>query len=134
MPNDPFDIDSLRLKGTAGASFPRPPATVKPPRHGPGEWFLRGPVPWAWLEQAARLPGKALALSLVLWREAGRKNRREVRLSLARVCLGVSEQAARRALRQLAGAGLVFVRRLQGRSLEVTINDGSDGVPSTEGT
>src|SRR5262245_40184815 len=101
MPSNPFDRERLRLTETA------PSRPARPPRHRPGEWFLRGPVPWSWLELAARLPGKALALSLCLWREAGRRRRRTVKLCLPRVGLGVNEHAARRALRELERAGLV---------------------------
>jgi hypothetical protein len=116
---DPFDPASLRLP--PGAVAPTPRKQARPPRHRPGEWFLRGPVPWPWLEAAARLPGKALALSLCLWREAGRRRCRTVKLCLSRVGLGVSAYAARRALRALEAAGLVTVLRLPGRGLEVTL-------------
>jgi hypothetical protein len=75
------------------------------------------------LEAAARLPGQALALSLCLWREVGRRKTRTVRLCLGRVGLGVSEQAARRALRELERARLVSVLRKPGRGLEVTLLD-----------
>jgi hypothetical protein len=124
-PPDPFDPAGLRLDasmfGRTEAAAPRP---VKPPRHRNGEWFLRGPVPWSWLEAAARLPGKALALSLCLWREAGRRGgRRTVKVCLSRVGLGMSEQAARRALQSLETANLVSVARKPGRGLELTLLD-----------
>jgi hypothetical protein len=121
-PANAFDPEALRLPQADRAELLFRPST-KPPRHRPGERFLKGPIPWPWLEQAARLPGKALALSLALWREAGYRRRRTVRLCLARVELGVSEQAARRALRSLRTAGLVTVRREPGRGLEVTLLD-----------
>src|SRR3954470_13955123 len=36
--------------------------------------FLRGPIPMAWLERAAKLPGKApLAVALVIRFESGRR-------------------------------------------------------------
>ncbi len=132
-PPDPFAPESLRLDGAAfpaPATAPRRPP--KPPRHRPGEWFLRGPVPWPWLEAAARLPGQALALSLCLWREANRRNRRTVRLCLGRVGLGVSEQAARRALRGMERAGLVSLVRKPGRGLEVTLLDLAGEEPAGE--
>jgi hypothetical protein len=123
-PLDPFDPINLHLNGSmlpAPAEAPRRHA--KPPRHRPGEWFLRGPIPWTWLEAAARLPGQALALSLCLWREANRRKVRTVRLCLGRVGLGVSEQAARRALQRMERVGLVSVLRNPGRGLEVTLLD-----------
>jgi hypothetical protein len=57
----------------------------------------------------------------MLWREIGRQKRRTVRVCLARVGLGISEQAARRALKALEVAGLVSVRRKAGHGLEVTL-------------
>jgi len=119
---DPFDPDNLRLNG---ATFPAAGDTAtkprRPPRHRPGEGFLKGPIPWPWVEAAGRLPGKALALALCLWREAGFRRRCTVKLCLERAGLGVSEQAARRALRSLEAAGLVSVERRPGRGLEVTL-------------
>src|SRR5262245_56354371 len=115
-PLDPFDPEALQEEETAAAS-------LRLPRHRPGEWFLRGPVPWTWLQVAAQLPGQALALSLCLWREGGRSDRRTVKLCLSRVGLGISEGAARRALRAMEKAGLVTVKRLPGKGLEVTLLD-----------
>jgi hypothetical protein len=132
-PFDPFDPDNLRLNGTAFPATAKPPRPKKPPRHRSGEWFLRGPIPWHWLEIAARLPGKALAVSLILWREAGRCRQRTVKLCLARAGLGVSEYAARRALRQLEAAGLVSALRLPGRGVDVTLLDAPAGFPDGEG-
>jgi len=122
--DDPFDPDNLRLNGTAfTAATEAKPKSNKPPRYRQGEWFLRGPVPWPWLETAARLPGKALALALCLWREAGYRRRRTVKLCQGRVGLGLNEHSARRALRALEVAGLVSVVRKPGRGLEVTLLD-----------
>jgi hypothetical protein len=121
---DPFDPESLRLDPAACPKVGKAPArSKKPPRHRPGEWFLRGPVPWPWLEVAARMPGKALAVALCLWREANRRRLSTVKLCLARVGLGVNEQAARRGLRSLETAGLVSVVRKPGRGVDVTLLD-----------
>jgi hypothetical protein len=118
---DPFDPDRLRLAGDCGGPKPRP---TRPPRHRPGEKFLRGPVPWGWLDRAGRQPGKALAVALVLWKEAGCLNRRVVRLCLNGLLpMGLNKQSARRGLRNLEAAGLVEVRRRPGRGLEVTLLD-----------
>lgn len=122
-PADPFDPEAHRLPPAELKLLASVPST-RPPRHRQGEWFLRGPVPWPWLECAARLPGKAaLALALILWREAGRLNRRTVKLCLRRLPLGVSEDAGRRALRALEKGGLISIRRLPGSGLDVTIQD-----------
>src|SRR5262245_12025430 len=118
---DPFDVQALRLPG-ANLVAMRP--SRKPPRHRAGEKFLKGPIPWAWLERAFVLPGKALQVALLLWREAGCRRCRTVRLCLrGDLPPGLNRQAARRGLRQLAGAGLVSIRQLRGRGLEVTLQD-----------
>jgi hypothetical protein len=124
---DPFDPDNLRL---AGATVPVRSSRT-PPRHRPGQWFLRGPIPWPWLECAALLPGKSLALSLCLWREANRRRLRTVRLCLSRAGLGLSEYATRRALRALQTAELVSVVRKPGRGLEVTLLDAPESKGAT---
>src|SRR5262245_26670788 len=124
MPHpDSFDVDVLRLPGSDLTAL-RQNRRRKPPRHRQGEKFLKGPIPWPWLQRAFLLPGKALHVALLLWREAGCRRSRIVSLCLAGVLPeGLSRQSARRGLRQLAGAGLVTVRRRPGRGLEVTLND-----------
>ena len=46
---------------------------------------MRGPIPWNWLAAAARLPGRALAVAIVLWFEAGVKGAAVVALSQKRL-------------------------------------------------
>jgi len=103
------------------------PPSPLPPRHQPGEVFLKGPIPWAWLVRAGQLPGRALHVALVLWREAGCRNSRTVpfRLALA-VQFGVHPDTARRGLHALAKAGLISTRYIPGRYLEVTLLDASN--------
>lgn len=123
MGADPFDVEALRAPEVDLAALARQPST-KPPRHRQGEKFLKGPIPWTWLERAFRLPGKALHVGLLLWREAGCRNSRTVRLCLAgELPGGLNKQSARRGLRQLVGADLVTVRPRPGRGLEVTLLD-----------
>ena len=43
----------------------------RPPRHKGREWFLRGPIPGAWLSQALKLSGRAIRVALALWYLAG---------------------------------------------------------------
>jgi DNA-binding transcriptional ArsR family regulator len=126
---DPFDPGRLSATGEdlkALAARPR----KGPPRHRPGAKFLRGPVPWDWLERAGRLPGQALAVGLVLWKEAGCKNSRTVKLSLSGALpLGLSKQSARRGLRLLGEAGLVSARQQPGHGLEVTLLEAPPAEP-----
>src|SRR5215831_13441617 len=95
---DSFDPAALRApEGGPPAPSQRP--SKRPPRHQPGEPFLKGPVPWPWLTTAARLPGKALHVAVLLWREAGCRDSRAVAFCLSRVGeLGVRQDSARRAL------------------------------------
>lgn len=115
---DDLDLRSL----SAGASPLVVPPSPRPPRHQPGQAFLKGPVPWDWLVQAGQLPGQALHVGLVLWREAGCLNRHTVpfRLSLA-VQFGMHQATARRGLHALEKAGLISTRTIPGRHLEVTL-------------
>jgi hypothetical protein len=96
----------------------------RPPRHKPGEAFLKGPIPWRWIERAGRLPGKALAVALLLWKEAGCGRTRTVRFRPVQSrAFGCHPDTARRGLAALKLAGLVSVRQVPGRCLEVTLLD-----------
>jgi hypothetical protein len=120
---DAFDPESFRLPETDLNSLLNRPRK-RPPRHAKGGRFLKGPIPWGWLQRAARLPGKALHVALLLWQEAGCARKRTVRFRLASVAsLGMHFDTGRRALRALERAGLVTIRYPSGRSLEVTLQD-----------
>jgi hypothetical protein len=80
------------------------------------------PVPLAWFQRACRLPGKALAVALVVWHLARMRKTDTVRLTQAALNeFGVSRQAKYRGLRSLEAAGLVSVRRRAHRNPEVTV-------------
>jgi hypothetical protein len=84
--------------------------------------YLRGPVPLAWLEAAARLPGRALQVGLALWYLVGVTKSATVSLSSVRLAaFGVDRSAKRRALAALAGAGLVTLDQAPGRNPAVTV-------------
>jgi hypothetical protein len=121
---DPFDPDGW-------------PSTVGPTAgeksHTRQNHYLKGRVPWPWLVKAGRLPGKALAVGLMLWQRRKRFGQRVVRFSLARArAEGIPVMTAQRAIRALEAAGLVRVNRKPGRALKVTILDtaGSGGPAS----
>jgi hypothetical protein len=70
------------------------------------------------------LPGKALAVGLILWLQRGITGRCTVLFCLARATAeGIPTTTARRAARELERAGLVAIHRKPGRGLEVTILD-----------
>lgn len=82
--------------------------------------FLRGPVPWSWLVAAMAVPGRALAVGLAVWFQAGlRKRRSDLPINLSRI--GVDRSTASRGLDALAKAGLVRIGRRPGRRPTVTI-------------
>lgn len=133
-----FDLSRLRLRDLQSRS-PSLPRT-KPPRHGRGERFLKGPVPWNWLARAASLPGRALHMGNVLWYWAGITRTRVVAISLSRVAreFGVSRTALARGLAALERAELVSVERHAGRKPTVTLHDARPhqdiAAPSTDFT
>jgi hypothetical protein len=128
MPDgDEFDPDRWE---TAADTAPMPATRKRPPRHRRTERFLRGPVPWGWLLRAMALPGKALAVGLILWQLRGMAGRRTVTFCLARAASdGIPTTTARRAIRQLERAGLVAICRKPGRGLEVTLLEASGEAP-----
>jgi hypothetical protein len=69
MPDaDPFDPGHWEVPADKEQA-PAPNTKKKRPyRPRRAERFLRGPVPWPWLVRAMALPGKALAVGLILWR------------------------------------------------------------------
>jgi hypothetical protein len=130
-PGDHFDADRFRIPHSARAMpggviplTPPPPRRPRIPRHKAGELFLRGPIPWRWVQAAARLPGRALAVGCVLWHLIGLRKCHMVRLSPSKTrSLGLSPRVARRGLKALEEAGLVAVDRHRGRSPDVTVLD-----------
>ena len=84
--------------------------------------FLKAPIPWNWIVQAAALPGSALVVGLCVWRLVAATRRSSVKLS-NKECelLGVTRYAKSRALRSLEGAGLVSVVHKRGRFPRVSI-------------
>ncbi len=100
--------------------FEKPQLSV--PLHRGGELFVRGPIPWAWLTAAARLPGRALHVGIVLWLESGFRTSAVVALSQQRLRdLGVDRYAGYRGLSRLEQADLVDVQRHPGRLSVVTL-------------
>ena len=119
---DPFDPDRWELP-TGQTPGPAVKKQHRPRPHREGR-FLKGPVPWPWLQRAMSLPGKALAVGLVLWLLRGMTRRRTVRFCLTRAAAdGIPTTTARRAVRELERAGLVSIRRKPGRGLDVTLLD-----------
>jgi len=86
--------------------------------------FLKGPIPLRPIAIAACLPGKALAVYLILRHR--RDLTREPTVTLPAQLLsdfGVDTDSKARALRALEGAGLITVERMDGRAARVTLLD-----------
>jgi hypothetical protein len=116
---DTFDPERFKL--TAGAVGKARPKN-RLPRHKACERFLRGPIPWHWLEAAGRLPGKTLHVAIALWLLAGIKRGRPAKWEPATAAtLGVERHAAYRGLAALEAAGLIAVDRRNGRCPVVTM-------------
>jgi hypothetical protein len=85
--------------------------------------FLKGPIPLPWLASAARLRGKALATGLAVHYAAGlASTHKEIPVTnqLAEI-FGVNRYAKRRALEQLAAAGLIRIAQSGKAAARVTI-------------
>src|SRR5262245_42706803 len=78
------------------------------------------PVPLDWFNRACVLPGKALAVGLLLWRLARLKRTWTVVLTQAGLSQsGLSRWTKYPALRALESAGLILVRRRKKKNPEV---------------
>jgi len=87
-----------------------------------GKKFIKGPISLKWISMAARLPGKALHVALVLKFFEGLTRSRKILLSNRILNLfGVDRFAKARALKELEQADLISVVRKQGCSPLVTI-------------
>ena len=90
----------------------------------PYDKFLKGPLPWSWLERASKLPGKATLVGLCLWRLVGLRGDRTVWLANDEVVtLCVDRYAKSRALKALKEAGLIDLEHRKGRIPRVTVLD-----------
>ncbi len=111
MKHNPIDEFAL----PADSIGPRTP--TRPSRRG---LFVRAPL--AWIQAAARLPGRECQVGLVLWFQASTSGCDTVHLkpSLCRQ-FGADRFAVYRALCVLERNGLVHVERRCGRSPRVTL-------------
>ena len=119
IPND-FDLNDLRLQPDAIGRIGRAKAKKYKPKHG--EKFIKGPIPWEWVQRAALQPGKSLHVSVAIWFLAGLKKSHEFSLSQSVMRdMGVKRHAAYRALEQLERAKLIEVKRKRGANPMIRI-------------
>jgi hypothetical protein len=112
-----LDLERLRIPTQLQCAPKRGNAT-----HQPAGYFLKGPIPLAWLSRAAIQPGRALHVGVLLWFLAGLMRSREVPLLPSWLHrFGLNRFAAYRGLTALEKAGLVTVKRQRGRAPLVTL-------------
>ena len=95
--------------------------------------FLKGPIPMAWLNAAAKLPGKALNGGIAIWWLAGMSKTTAFKLTRKALNqLGVSRDAASDGLRRLEENRLILVKRLPGQRSTVEILPVAQSVTKSE--
>lgn len=124
-------IDYTRFLVTGGnaGSLQPSPATSAPfakngllPRPQKGEKFIAANVPWSWFAIAAGLPGKALAIGMLVWWLVTVNKQPVVAFSYKRAeCTGLSHESIRQSIRKLELAGLISVQRAPGRSPRIRV-------------
>jgi hypothetical protein len=134
----PASQKASMLKAMRGPNDPPfPPLAKKKPETirvelidplGPRQpWFIRGPFSGEQFEIAARLPGKALAIWLLVHHQLRlRRKGGEEEITLPTALLervGVDKFAKARALRHLVKAGLVTVTRQTGHSPRIRLRE-----------
>jgi hypothetical protein len=122
--DDPFDLDALRLwahEVGCGAS------RKGPPRHRPGDPFIKGPIAYPWVASACRLPGAGLQVAMAC-RFLCCRFRPPNRWGLGDIAKGlqVDEWTARRGLHAAELAGLLVVGREPGCKLAISVLPGPD--------
>jgi hypothetical protein len=96
----------------------------RPPRHRPGDPFIKGPIPYLWLASACRLSGAGLHVAMA-YRFLCCRYRQPNRWGLGAIAKGlqISERSARRGLYTAELAGLLAVDREPGCKLAVSVLD-----------
>ena len=121
MHPDPFDPQQLSIPTNS-----KPATLSSRSRSGPRRKadFLKGPIPWSWLSAAMRLPGKALAVGVLVWHLSALRRKRVVKWEprIARP-IGLCRQTIHRGFAALEQAGLIRVERHTGRCPTITILD-----------
>jgi DNA-binding transcriptional ArsR family regulator len=121
---DDWELDQLRLPSEMIGNLA---TRRRPPRHRPGDPFIKGPISYAWIASACRLPGAGLHVAMAwrFYRGRFRFKRLGKRWGLAEIAkgLGISDDSARRGLSAAELAGLLSVSRKPGCKLEVSVLD-----------
>jgi hypothetical protein len=116
-------LEQLQLEPDVAFALAMRPVKADPPRTK--DRFIRGPIPAEWIEQAARLSGKALHVALIIRYLDGFERTGTVKLRPSvRNAYGLDRFSCSRGLDQLEAVGLIAVRRKRGSSPVVRILNG----------
>ncbi len=125
-PTDPlgaeiWDLDQLRLPADRVGN---PKSSRRPPRHRPGDPFIKGPIPYGWIASACRLPAAGLRVAMAC-RFLCCRFRVGNRWGLDAIAKGlrISGPSTRRGLHSAELAGLLAVEREPGCKLAVSVLD-----------
>lgn len=98
------------------------PGTGKHGKQAKADRFIRGPIPFDWVQKANALPGKAGAVGFALWFIKGVKRSSTFAVTAeAETLAGCSRQAFARGLDALASINLISIVRCAGARPRVTI-------------
>jgi hypothetical protein len=118
---DVWDLDQLRLPAERIGNLT---GRRRPPRHRPGDPFIKGPISYAWIASACRLPGAGLHVAMS-YRFLCCRFRPEYRWGLDKIVKGlrISLRSVQYGLHAAELAGLLAVFREPGCKLAVSIVD-----------
>ena len=87
--------------------------------------YLRGPIPWLWIQRAINLGESALATGLAVWHLRALNGAATFTASLyqLRKWTRLSEKATRSGRQRLEEAGLLSIERPAGQSPVITVID-----------
>src|ERR1043166_1065444 len=124
-----MDAIDLLLKHTSGITTCVSGGVAPRPRRG---LFIKGPIPLNWVFKAGKLPGKALAIGMLLHFESGLNRSKIVRFrpQLAGR-FGFHRDTAKRAIRQLQKAKLIQVTHTPGQCLTIELVDCCESSPTS---
>jgi hypothetical protein len=116
-----WDLHQLRLPAETIGNLE---SRRRPPRHRPGDAFIKGPVPHIWIASACRLPGAGLGVAMAC-RFLCCRFRARNRWGLDKIAKGlqISTRSARRGFHSAELAGLLAVEREPGCKLAVSVLD-----------
>jgi hypothetical protein len=123
MQSDSFDVTAFRSAPLGPIVGPIPERKVELPTlvGRRGRRFIP-PVPMPWFDRACVLPGKALAVGMVLWYLARRAGSLTTALTQGALNQhGISRWEKYSALKALESAGLIAVHRRGRKNPEITI-------------